>query len=122
MKKNNVVQEKSYAFALRIINLYKHLTDKKKEFVLSKQVLRSGTSVGANVEEAIGAHTKKDFLAKLSVANKEARETRYWLRLLKDSGYIEKSAFESILNDCEEILKIIGAISKSTKESLRKEE
>jgi four helix bundle protein len=119
MKKTNAVQDKSYAFALRVINLYRHLTTNQKEYVLSKQILRSGTSIGANIEEALGAHTKKDFLAKLSIANKEARETRYWLRLLNDSRYIEKSAFESIFNDCEEVLKIIGAISKSTKESLK---
>ncbi len=84
MKSDNVVVEKSYKFALRIVKLYKHLCEEKKEFVLAKQVLRCGTSIGANVEEALGGQSDKDFVAKLSVAYKEARETHYWLRLLRD--------------------------------------
>jgi four helix bundle protein len=88
MKSGNVVQEKSYAFALRIVRMYRHLTEKRKEFVLSKQILRSGTSIGANIEEAIGGQSGRDFLAKLNIAYKEARETHYWLRLLHDSGYL----------------------------------
>ncbi len=90
MKKDNVIKEKSYAFALRIIKLYKYLCKEKNEFVLSKQILRSGTSIGANIEEAVGSQSQKDFIAKLSIAYKESRETHYWIRLLKDSDYIKK--------------------------------
>jgi four helix bundle protein len=85
MKEQNVIQQKSYDFAIRIVNLYKYLATEKKELVLSKQILRSGTSIGANVEEAIGAQSDKDFLNKLSIAYKEARETHYWIRLLRDT-------------------------------------
>ncbi len=83
--KENVIQEKTYKFAIRAVKLYKYLVDEKREFVLSKQLLRSGTSIGANVEEAIGGQSKKDFIAKISIAYKEARETHYWLRILKDT-------------------------------------
>ena len=83
MKKDNIIQTKSYDFALRIVKLYKHLSQEKKEFVLSKQLLRSGTSIGANIEEAIGGQSRKDFFAKLTIAYKEARESHYWIRLLK---------------------------------------
>jgi four helix bundle protein len=82
--RDNVIQEKSYIFAIRIVRLYKYLIKQQKEFVLAKQILRSGTSIGANIEEAIGGQSKKDFLSKLSIAYKEARETNYWLRILKD--------------------------------------
>ncbi len=85
MKKDNVIQIKSYDFAVRIVKLYKHLSQEKKEFVLSKQLLRSGTSIGANVEEAIGGQSRKDFFAKLTIAYKEARESHYWIRLLRDT-------------------------------------
>ncbi len=115
MKTDNLVQTKSYAFAVRIVRLYQHLSVKKKEYVLSKQVLRSGTSVGANVEEAIGGQSRADFVAKLSIAYKEARETSYWLRLLKDTEYLTEPEFESIHADAEELCRIIGAIQKSTK-------
>jgi len=115
MKKDNVVQDKSYRFALRIVKLYRWLVEKKKEFVLSKQLLRSGTSIGANIEEAIGAQSDKDFTAKMSIAYKEARETHYWIRLLHDSGFIENDAYNSIIQDCEVLLKIIGSIIKTTK-------
>ncbi|GAB7257032.1 hypothetical protein OBPA_14970 [Polaribacter sp. OB-PA-B3] len=87
MKKDNIIQTKSYNFAVRIIKLYKHLSQEKKEFVLSKQLLRSGTSIGANIEEAIGGQSRKDFLAKLTIAYKEARESHYWIRLLKDTDF-----------------------------------
>ena len=113
MKKENVLQNKSYDFALRIIETYKHLCDDKKEFVLSKQLLRSGTSIGANIEEAIGGQSEKDFFAKISISYKEARETRYWIRLLTDSGYISKTKSVSLLEGCEELLKIIGAIQRT---------
>ncbi len=113
--KENVIQEKSYSFAVRIVRLYKHISTSKKEFVLTKQVLRSGTSIGANVEEAIGAQSRADFVSKMSVAYKEARETIYWLRLLRDTEYLTKTEFDSIYADAEELCRIIGAIQKSTK-------
>jgi four helix bundle protein len=88
--KHNIIQEKSYAFAVKIVNLYRTLRIDSKEYVLSKQLLRSGTSIGANIEEAIGAHTKKDFISKVSIAFKEARESKYWLRLLSDFNILKK--------------------------------
>ncbi len=88
MKKDNIIQEKSYDFAVKIVKLYKRLSQEKKEFVLSKQLLRSGTSIGANIEEAIGGQSRKDFYAKLTIAYKEARETHYWIRLLKDTSFL----------------------------------
>ena len=113
--KENVVQQKSYRFALRIVKCCRHLRDEQKEFVLSKQLLRSGTSIGANVEEAIGGQSRRDFIAKLSIAYKEAREAHYWLRLLGDSETLEASLAQSLLTDCDELLKIIGTILKTTK-------
>lgn len=108
-KRENVVCDKSYAFALRVIKVYKFLTFERKEFVLSKQLLRSGTSIGANVEEAIAASSKADFVHKLNIAAKEARETTYWLRLLKDSEYLPEKAFDSIYEDGIEIRRILAA-------------
>jgi len=116
MKKDNVVQVKSYAFAVRIVKVYKHLCDNKKEFTLSKQLLRSGTSIGANIEEAIGGQSKKDFFAKLTISYKEARESKYWIRLLKDTDYLSNEEAESLLQDIEELLKIIGSIQKTMKQ------
>jgi|SRR5688572_15476116 four helix bundle protein len=110
----NVIKTKSYAFALRIVKLYKHLSTDKREFVLSKQLLRSGTAIGANVAEAVGGITKADFSAKISIAYKEALETEYWLELLKDSEYLEEAAFNSIYSDCVELSKILFTILKST--------
>jgi four helix bundle protein len=95
--------------------LYRFLKTEKNEFELSRQVLRSGTSIGANVEEAIGGQSENDFYAKMTIAYKEARETHYWIRLLRDSGYIEQNHADSLLNDCLEIQKIIGAIQKTIK-------
>lgn len=105
MKKDNIIQIKSYDFAVRIVKLYKHLSQEKKEFVLSKQLLRSGTSIGANVEEAIGGQSRKDFFAKLTIAYKEARESHYWIRLLKDTEYLTSIETDSLLFDIDEILK-----------------
>lgn len=113
MKTDNIIQIKSYDFAVRIVRLYKYFVTEKKEFVLSKQLLRSGTSIGANVEEAIGAQSRKDFFAKLTIAYKEARESHYWIRLLKDTDFLTVSESESLLKDIEEILKIIGSIQKT---------
>ncbi len=113
--KENVIQKKSYEFALRIVKLHLYLKNEKKEFELSKQILRSGTSVGANIEEAVGGLSRKDFSARVGIAHKEARETNYWLRLLCDSGLIERKLFDSMSEDCEEILKISGSILKTLK-------
>lgn len=113
--KNNVIQKKSFSFAVRIVKLYKHLTEKKKEFVLSKQLLRSGTSIGANVEEGSGGQSKKDFIAKLSIAYKESRETGYWLRILKETNFLTQKEFDSIYADLEELQKILTSILKTSK-------
>jgi len=118
MKKDNIILTKSFDFALKIIELYKSLISNHKEYELSKQILRSGTSIGANSEEAVGAQSTKDFISKFSIAYKEARETNYWLRLLKESGYINKSKAEALIQDCKEIEKIISAILLSAKKSL----
>lgn len=117
MKKDNVVQIKSYAFAIRIVKVYQFLCEEKKEFILSKQLLRCGTSIGANIEEAIGGQSDKDFFAKLTISYKEARETHYWIRLLKDTGYLTDEQSISLLNDVEELLKIIGSIQKTLRNS-----
>jgi len=110
--KENIIQIKSYAFAVRTVKVYQYLCEEKKEYVLSKQLLRSGTSIGANIEEAIGGQSGKDFYAKLTIAYKEARETHYWVRLLTDTNYLSKEENESLLYDIDELLKIIGSIQK----------
>ena len=115
MKKENIIVDKSKVFALRIIKLYKYLTIEKKEYVLSKQVLKSGTSIGANIKEAVRGQSKADFYSKMNIALKECSETEYWLELLKESDYINEDAFESIYSDCKEILKILIAITKAQK-------
>jgi four helix bundle protein len=119
MKEDNVVREKSYAFALRIVKVYRYLTEDKREYVLSKQLLRAGTSVGANVEEAVGGQSEKDFAAKLTVAYKEARETHFWIRLLRDSDYLSSPQADSLLADTDELLRIIGSIQKTMKSKIR---
>lgn len=118
--KENAILDKSKAFALRVIRLYQHLCETKKEYILSKQVLRSGTGIGANAKEAAHAQSKADFYAKMYIAYKEANETEYWLELLHESGYIEKDAFDSIYSDCKEIIKILAAITKTQKQSTQK--
>jgi four helix bundle protein len=110
--KDNVVQVKSYAFAIRIVKAYKYLVEHQKEYVLSKQLLRSGTSIGANIEEAIGGQSRKDFFAKLSIAYKEARESQYWIKLLRDTDYLSVEQSTSLLADADELL-IIGSIQKT---------
>ena len=114
MKKDNVIQTKTYDFAIKTS---KYLMENKKEFILSRQLMKSGTSIGANVEEAIGGQSKKDFFAKLTISYKEARETKYWIRLLFDTNYINEAIKTELLNDCEEILKIIGSIQKTIRNS-----
>ena len=116
MKGNNVIQEKSYKFAIRIVRLYKYLVDEKKEYELSRQLVKCGTSIGANVEEALGGQSEKDFIAKMSISYKEARETHYWLRLLRDTDFIEVKHAASMLHDCDELLRIIGSILKTMKQ------
>jgi four helix bundle protein len=113
METGNIGLEKNFDFTLRIVKLVKFLREEHKEFVLSKQVLRSGTSIDANMEEADGAQSEKDFYSKISIAYKEARETHYWLRLLQKSEYLPENAADSILKDCDELLKIIGSIKKT---------
>ncbi|HXB13671.1 MAG TPA: four helix bundle protein [Bacteroidia bacterium] len=115
MKTENAIQVKSYAFAIRIVNVYRYLTKEKQEFVLSKQLLKSGTSIGANVEEGIGGQSERDFYTKLNIAYKEAREPHYWLRLLKDTNYLSAKEAKSLLEDCNELLRIIVAIIKTMK-------
>ncbi len=117
MKKDNIIQLKSYAFAIQIISICRFLNNEKKEFVLSKQLLRSGTSIGANIEEAIGGQSQKDFFAKLTIAYKEARESSYWIRLLTDTNYLTKEQSSTLLNDVNELMRIIGAIQKTIKNS-----
>ena len=112
--------EKSFAFALRIVKLYQHLSEKKREFVLSKQVLRSGTSIGANLEESRGAQSPSDFQAKISIAYKEARETSYWLRLLYASKYLTERQFNSVHDDCEELIRILAATQLTMREKITK--
>ena len=112
----NVVEEKSFQLAIRTIRLYQYLRSKKKEFVLSKQLLRSGTSVGANVAEAQQAQSRADSLSKINIALKEAAETEYWLRLLRATDYLEEKEFRSIYSDCEQVKKLLVAIVKTTKE------
>ena len=115
--KENVVQIKSYAFAIKIVNVCKQLQQDKKEYILSKQLLRSGTSVGANIEEAIGGQSRKDFFAKLTISYKEARESKYWIRLLTDTEYLTREESQPLLNDIEELLRIIGSIQKTIRNS-----
>lgn len=110
---NNVLVDKSYAFAIRVVNAVKHLQAEKREFVLTKQLLRSGTSVGANVTEAQGGISRADFSAKLSIAYKEALETKYWLKLLKDTDYLQEKAFSSIHADCDELCAMLFRAVKS---------
>ncbi|MBD0366662.1 MAG: four helix bundle protein [Flavisolibacter sp.] len=115
MKENNIILEKPFLFGLRIIKLHFYLKEKKVDRVLSLQLLRSGTSIGANVEEAMGGSSKKDFMQKLRIAYREARETRYWLRLLKHAELLEAILADSITSDCEEILRILTSILNSLK-------
>lgn len=114
MKTDNVIQQKSFAFAITIINTYKQLQS-DKEFVLSKQLLRSGTSIGANIEESIGALSERDFYAKLTIAYKEARESVYWIKLLQATNYLSEIQSSQLLQDAEEICRIIGKIQITIK-------
>jgi four helix bundle protein len=114
-KKNSIILNKSFVFAVRIIKLYQYLSNEKKEYVLSKQILKSGTSIGANVEEAHGGISGSDFSNKISLAYKESRETHYWLRLLNAADYINEKMYKSFAKDCEELCKILFSILKTTR-------
>ena len=119
MKSESVIRGKSFAFSVRIIKLYQYLCKEKKEFVLSKQLLRCGTSIGANVEESIGGQSDRDFLSKISISYKEAKETIYWIRLLEATDYLDERQSQSILNDADELCKILCKIILSMKKKLR---
>lgn len=117
MKTNNVIADKSKQLALRIIKLHKYLVNEKNEYIMSKQILRSGTSIGANIREGLRGYSSSDFYFKFNLALKEAEETLYWLELLYESHYIEKQHFDSIYNDCNEIVRLLVSITKKQKEN-----
>lgn len=116
MKTDNIVSDKSLLFAIRIVRLYQHLVDTKHEYVLSKQLLKSGTSIGANIREAIGGQSPNDFTAKMHIALKEAYETEYWLELLARTGYLKDEEFDNIFKDCRELTNLLASIVKTMKE------
>lgn len=118
MKNDNPIQIKSFQLGLAVIKIYKYLKG-QNEFVLAKQILKSGTSVGANVEEAIGGQSNKDFLMKITIAYKEARETAFWLKLLEASHYLNREQLEEAHKICDEVLRILGTIQKTTKANLK---
>lgn len=118
LMKENVVRDKSFAFAVRVVRLYQYLCEQKKEYILSKQLLRSGTSVGAMIREAEHAETKVDFKHKMGIAQKEINETIYWLEIMKETDYLTKEQFESMKADAVEIIKLLTTILKSTKSNL----
>ena len=113
---NRIVQTKSFQFAVRVVKLCKYLREEQKEFIMTKQLLRSGTSIGANIAEAQQAQSGSDFVHKMSIALKEASETNYWIRLLHATDYLNEKAMDSILQDCLELEKMLTAIIKTSKE------
>lgn len=119
--KQSIVREKSFEFAIRIAKMYQFLNDDKREYVMSKQALRAGTSIGANVREALNAESPADFMHKLAIAQKEASETLYWLELLHATHYLDKPTFDSIHNQAEEIYKIIIKIIVTTRQNNKKQ-
>lgn len=119
MAKDSVTFEKSKEFAIRIVRLYQYLCKEKKEYVLSDQILRSGTSIGANLSEALYGITKKDFLSKIYISLKECAETLYWLELLYKTSYITESEYESLNKDCTELIKLFTSIAKTTSYKLK---
>jgi len=118
--KDNIVKTKSFGFAIDVVHIYKNLTDEKKEFVLSKQLLRSGTSVGAMVREAEFAESKADFIHKLSIAQKEINESIYWIELLYETKYIDKVKFNRLNEKAIELIKLITSILKTAKQNLKR--
>ena len=121
MQNKNAIEAKSFDFAVRIVKLYQYITNEKKEFVLSKQLLRSGTSVGANVAEAERAQSQADFYAKMSIALKEANETDYWLRLLYQTDYLNENEYNSVSKNINEIIALLVSITKTVKATLQTE-
>lgn len=119
MSQDSITLRKSKAFAIRIVNLYKYLCEEKREYVISKQLLRSGTSIGANLAEAICGISKKDFTSKIYISLKECAETKYWLDLLCETDYLSKSEYESIECDCTELIKLLTATAKTSSNNLR---
>ncbi|CAN1548643.1 TIGR02436, four helix bundle protein [Flavobacteriaceae bacterium] len=119
MKKDNIIKDKSFAFALRVIKMYQYLCKEKKEFVLSKQLLRSGTAIGALIREAEQAESKADFIHKLAISLKEANETNYWIDLLFQSNYLPENTYHSINQDIIELNKLLSAIIIATKKNLK---
>ena len=117
---NSNIEHKSFLFSVRIVKLARYLQEEKKEYILSKQLIRSGTSIGANIVEAQQAQSRADFISKLSIALKEASETNYWLRLLNATDYLSESEFSSIIADCKEIERILTSIIKTTRNTLKK--
>ena len=115
MREDNIVAEKSMAFAIRIVNLYKYLIEEKQEAILSKQLMRSGTSIGANIREAIYGQSRNDFISKMSISLKEASETEYWLELLSKTGYITEEQYKSMQKDCGELAKMLIVIVRKSK-------
>jgi len=119
--RDNILVDKSFKFAIRVVNLYKHLSNNKKEYILSKQLLKCGTSIGANINEAQEGQSRADFISKLSIALKEARETKYWIELLKETNYLTDKEANSILKDLVELIKLLVTIIKTTKEKSKME-
>ncbi len=115
-KKPNIIKDKSYKFAIDIVHLYKQMR-KQNEFILSKQIVRSGTSIGANIEESIAAQSRKDFISKMAISSKEARETNYWLRLIRDTHLLKDINLTNLINESEEIIKIISSIIKTSQKT-----
>ena len=115
MEERHVTRNKSFGFAVRIVRLAQYLRREHREFVLSKQILKSGTSIGANVEEASAAQSRNDFVSKMAIASKEARETLYWLRLLEAGDYLDSNAARSLSDDCDELICLLTAIVKTAK-------
>ena len=116
---DNIILDKSFEFAIRVVKLYKYLCDDKKEYVLSKQLLRAGTSIGANINEAQAGQSKADFIAKMAIASKEARESKYWIELLIKTDYLDinENHVKSLLSDIEEIIKLLTSIVKTSMEN-----
>ena len=117
--KKNIIKDKSFNFAIRIIKLYQYLTNEKKEYVLSKQILKSGTSIGANISEARQGQSKKDFLMKMNISLKECSETKYWIELLTATDYLDEKMHKSIYKDCIELEKLLTSIVRKTAENVK---
>lgn len=119
LEKKNIIKDKSFNFAIRIVKLYQYLTNDKKEYILSKQILRSGTSIGANISEAQQGQSKKDFLMKMNISLKECSETKYWIELLSATDYLDEKMQKSIYDDCIELEKLLTAIVRSTSQNVK---